>query len=207
MRIIPLFILNLFVFNSFAGSQDIIESSIRFDIKNAGITVEGNFSGLEGSIHFDPADYTKSHVDLSIASNSIQTGINSRDNHLRKAEYFDVEHFPSIRLKSRFFGKATEENAFRGYFTLTLKGISKDITLPFTCIKEGDKYRIRGSFNLNRRDYGVGNKSLIMGDEVTIHINILVSSEAKSKKQGSQFPKQTESMPRNNLLYWIYIKP
>lgn len=207
MRTLPSILLSLLVLSSFAGEQEIIESSIRFDIKNAGISVEGSFSGLTGSIEFDPANYAKSKVELRLPSSTIQTGISSRDNHLKKDEYFDVAKFPTISMKSKFFGKAAEEGSFRGYFVITLKGVSKDVTLPFTCIKEGDKYRIKGDFTINRRDFGVGGKSLIMGDEVNVRINILLTDGTKSKKMGAQLPINSEDKPTNNSLSWIYIKP
>jgi len=207
MRTIASIVLTLLVITSFAGIQEISESSIRFDIKNAGISVEGSFTGLTGSIDFDPANYTKAKVELNLPSTTINTGIASRDNHLKKAEYFDVAKFPNITMKSKFFGKGSEDGAFRGYFVLTLKGVSKDITLPFTCIKEGNNYRIKGDFTINRRDFGIGGKSLIMGDEVNIHINLLLASISKSTKSGSQLPINPEEFPSNNSLTWIYTKP
>lgn len=197
-----------FVANGFAGNQEIKSSSVRFEIKNAGITVEGSFDGLSGQINFDPLNYAKSAVDLQLPSASINTGIGSRDNHLRKVAYFDVENFPSIRMKSKFFGKASEDGAFRGYFTLTLKGVSKEITMPFTCIKEGDAYRVKGDFIINRRDFGVGGKSLIMGDEVHVFIEVMLSDASKSKKNPSpkpirsKYPQRLEAiLPSSTVIY------
>ncbi len=144
----------------------VLSSSITFKIKNAGLTVNGSFSGFSGEINFNPELYKQAKITGSVAVNTINTGIAARDRHLQKEEYFDAEKFPAITIVSSFFGK--EGNQFKGYFKLTIKGITKDIVIPFTF----DNNILKGGFTLNRKDFNVGSNSIIMSDEVNVSIQI-----------------------------------
>jgi len=73
--------------------------------------------------------------------------------------------------------------------------------------KEGDHFRIKGDFTINRRDFGVGGKSFIMSDEVTLHINLLLTDGTKSLKKGSPLPPQSEHSRNIDSLNWIFLKP
>ena len=61
-------------------------SSIKFKIKNLGISVTGSFTGLKGKIQFDPANLGKSSIEATVEASSVNTGIDLRDDHLRKEE-------------------------------------------------------------------------------------------------------------------------
>ncbi|MFZ4796906.1 MAG: YceI family protein [Bacteroidia bacterium] len=142
----------------------IISSKISFKIKNAGLSVDGTFSGFEGEINFIPEQYKTATIKASINTNTINTGINARDKHLKKEEFFDVNKFPKIAMVSSFFGK--DGNNFLGYFKLTIKGITKDVKIPFTF----ENNILKGDFTLNRLDYNIGRKSFMMNDNVSISI-------------------------------------
>jgi len=144
----------------------VISSKISFKIKNAGLSVDGTFSGFEGEINFIPEQYKLATIKASINANTINTGINARDKHLKKEEFFDVIKFPKISIVSSFFGK--EGNKYLGYFKLTMKGITKDITIPFIF----ENNILKGDFILNRREYNIGGKSFMMNDNVSISIQI-----------------------------------
>jgi polyisoprenoid-binding protein YceI len=150
--------------NQAQTSLKVLSSNIGFKIKNAGLTVSGTLSNFESEIKFSPDLYKSSSIKASVGVNSINTGIASRDNHLKKEEYFDAKKYPKISIVSSFFGK--EGNKYVGYFKLTIKGISKDVTIPF----EFDNNIMKAEFSIDRRDFNVGGKSLLMGDKVTISI-------------------------------------
>jgi polyisoprenoid-binding protein YceI len=143
------------------------KASVAFKIKNAGLNVNGSFGGFQGTLAFDPANPAAGQLTASVDANSINTGINSRDNHLRKPEYFNVAQYPRISLKST---RITAKNGgtFEGMFDLTLKGRTRSVAIPFT-FSNG---LLTGTFQIDRRDYGVGGNSLIMGDIVTITIQV-----------------------------------
>jgi polyisoprenoid-binding protein YceI len=148
-------------------SYKVKSSAITFKIKNAGITVDGSFSGLEADIKFNPLKPEESSIKASVASTTVNTGNNMRDGHLRKPEYFDVAKYPRITLQSVKIEK-TGPITFNGTFKLTMKNVTKDVMIPFMFMKTADKTTLKGSFNLNRLDYGVGESSMTLSDNASI---------------------------------------
>ena len=142
-------------------------SLITFSIKNAGFIVKGSFEGLKADIKFDPSNYSKSTIEASVDVNTINTGINMRNNHLKKEEYFDAAKYPRITLKSTSFSKE-KDATFKGHFKLTIKGVARDVVIPFSCGESKNTAIFKGSFTLNRKDYGVGGKSMTMADDVAV---------------------------------------
>lgn len=152
------------------------KSKIQFTIRNAGLNVEGSFSGLEAQINFDPSQLKSSKIEAKILAKTVDTGLRARDRHLRQSDYFGVEQYPYIKMESLGFGKSKEGN-FEGSFKLTIKNISKTISLPFSFKREGNLAYLEGGFEINRRDFGVGGWSLILGNEVRVRLSIQVKSK------------------------------
>ena len=149
-------------------------SSITFKIKNAGLTVDGSFNNLVADIKFDQLKPEEGNIKATIDSKSINTGNDMRDGHLSKPEYFDVVKFPKITLQSTKISR-TGPITYNGTFNLTMKGVSKEIIIPFTFIKIPEKTEFKGTFKINRRDYGVGGSSMTMADELTVTILVDVT--------------------------------
>ncbi len=144
-------------------------SAITFKIKNAGVTVDGSFTGLKADIRFDPLKPQESSITATVDSRTLNTEMESRDRHTRKPEFLSVDAFPLITLQSTRIEK-TGPITFVGTFKLTLKGVTKEITMPFTFMKLPDKTEFKGSFTINRRDYGIGGGSMILSEEATVTI-------------------------------------
>ncbi|HVW62935.1 MAG TPA: YceI family protein [Puia sp.] len=145
-------------------------SSIKFRIKNFGIETGGSFTGLQGSVRHDPNDLSKDSIDLSVDANSIDTDNNMRDSHLRKEEYFDVEHYPRIRFVST--GVTVDKNAhFTARGRLTIKNTTQEVSIPFMAIPKDSGYIFTGEFKLNRKDYKVGGSSTI-SNALTVQFTI-----------------------------------
>lgn len=149
-------------------------SAITFKIKNAGITVDGTFTGLEADIKFNPLKPEEGTIKASILTKSINTGNDMRDGHLRKQEYFDVEKYSKIMLQSTKIQK-TGPITFNGTFKLTIKNVTKDVIIPFTFIKIPEKTEFKGAFTINRLDYGVGSNSMTLSDNATITLAVNVT--------------------------------
>lgn len=147
----------------------VINSRISFKIKNAGLTVDGSFKGLEADIQFDPAKAYGNKIEASIDVKTINTSINARDNHLKKAEYFDAEAYPRITMKSSSFSKG-DDGKFKGFFSLSIKGTTKTVPVIFTFTENAGKATFSGTFAINRLDYKVGESSWIMSDDVNVTI-------------------------------------
>jgi polyisoprenoid-binding protein YceI len=151
-------------------------------IMNGLSQVQGKFTDFAITVNNDEKDITKSSVNVTIKAASINTGIVNRDNHLRNADFFDVEKFPEITFQSSKIVKRGKQ--FIAHGTLTMHGVSKEIELPFTITgteknAATKKMTVGYSANLvvNRRDYGINyqNKNVpnFVGDNVEIQIRLI----------------------------------
>ena len=148
------------------------ESSVRFRIKNFGFNVAGTFTGLQGKIIFDPNNLATAKVEVSIDARTINTGIDLRDNHLRKSDYFDVENYPQIKFVSVKISPGTKSGTLFIFGRLTIKKVTKDISFPFTVTPKDNGYLFSGEFKLNRRDFKVGGGSTI-SDNLTVMLSVI----------------------------------
>ena len=147
-------------------------SKVRFVIKNFGINTGGTFDGLTGTITFDPSTLATANFNVSVEAKSVDTDMEGRDNHLRKAEYFDVEKYPKISFKSTKVTTTNKEGYFYMFGVITIKNISKEISFPFSQTTKDGGILFEGEFKLNRLDFGVGGKSFSMSDELNVALSI-----------------------------------
>ncbi|GHB52509.1 YceI family protein [Mongoliitalea lutea] len=145
------------------------ENPIQFKIKNAGITVDGTISDWEVEVDFDSKKLDQSSIRGKANPESIQTGIKLRDKHLHGREYFHIQKFPSISLESKSF-KAKGKNAFVGIFELQIRDVKREVEIPFTLSQTGKQQKFKGEFVIDRLDFGLGEKSLVLSDEVRIFV-------------------------------------
>lgn len=182
MHIKLLFIL-LISFSIQSSAQDYTPvdegSKIQFTIKNFGFNTNGNFKDLEGKIFFNPAFPASATFSVSIAATTINTDNESRDKDLREKLYFDVEKFPEISLVSTKIDKTNKTDDGYFFFTgnLIIKGISKKISFPFKAEKVLNDYLFTGDFSINRLDFGVGEKSSVLGQKVIVNLKVLAKSK------------------------------
>lgn len=163
---------------SYAQSYQPVEdkSSVKFTIKNFGVNTGGSFKGPQGSIIFDPADISKSVFDVSVNAETIDTDNDSRDKHLKDEDYFSVKEYPNISFKS----DEIQGNARKGYTVkgkLTLKGITKDVSFPFTAVQQGSDWLFTGELKLNRRDFKVGGSSAVLSDNLVVNLSVLAAKK------------------------------
>lgn len=154
-----------FAFNLKAQNINTTQSEVLFKIKNMKIrTVEGVFTGMTGFVDSSKDNINK--IEACIPANTVNTESKKRDEHLKNEDFFYVEKFPEICFTSSNV-KHTNEG-YLAYGELTLHGVSKHVEIPIT--KEGNK--LKGSINLNRLDYKLGESTgtFMVGDEVEITI-------------------------------------
>ncbi len=162
---------------------DPAHTDVAFSIDHLVInTVQGRFKEVTGSVTLDDKNNV-TEAKATIQTKSIDTGIEKRDNHLRSADFFDVEKFPTLTFEAKKIVEQGGEKALSG--TLTMHGVSKEIALPFTIkgpvkdpLKRGTSViGIHAHTKLNRKDFGLTwNKiieagGLAVGEEVEITIN------------------------------------
>lgn len=160
-------------------------SNIGFKVRHLMISnVKGNFEKLTGLVDINDKDITKSKVDVSIDTASINTNVQKRDDHLRSADFFDVAKFPTMTFVSKKVAKAGKDK-LKVTGDLTLHGITKQVVLdvegptgeskdPWGNIRRGAV----ATTKINRTDFGlVWNKALetggvAVGEEITINLEI-----------------------------------
>lgn len=155
---------------SFLFKPDYSKSSVEFKIKNAGIGVEGSFKTFETTIDYNEAAAAPSSIKAAIAVESISTGIEARDKHLKKDDFFDVTKYPKITFESTKIFKTS--TGFLAEGKLTIKNVTKDISIPFTYSGTAAGGVFEGGLTLNRLDYGIGGKSVTMGDDVEVKLHV-----------------------------------
>lgn len=147
------------------------KTDIRFTIKNAGLNVEGTFGEAKTTIRFDEQNPELAAFAAVVAVSSINTGIRARDRHLLKEDYFHAAQYPDIQMKSRRISRKDSQH-WEGEFDLTIRGITKTLTIPFTYRKTAEGAIFTAQFSLNRLDFQVGMSSWLMGDEVKVRVRI-----------------------------------
>ena len=132
-------------------SVDIDESKVSFEVSNMKFnTVEGTFTGMKGTIEFDPTDLSNAKMNVCRDANSVDTDNKKRDEHLRKEDFFDVANYPAICFALTSAEKSTTGSTATG--TLTMHGITKEVSIPFTFSDN----TFRGTLSIDRMDYEVG---------------------------------------------------
>ncbi len=168
-------LLTLLLFNlTFAQSYTPVDkgSKVKFVIDNFGIATGGTFEGLAGSIQFDPNNLATASFNVTVDVKTVDTDIDSRDNHLKKEEYFHVEKYPHIIFKSTRVTKSNAAGYLYMFGTITIKGVTKEIRFPFKANEKDGGMLFEGKFKLNRRDFGVGGKSMSMDDNLDVNLSI-----------------------------------
>lgn len=151
---------------SFAQST-VAHSTITFKIKNLGISADGTVGGLQATVHFNAKDLTSASIDASVDVKTLSTDNSLRDDHIKSDEFFDAARYPKMLLKSIAI-KHKGGNKYTGEFNLTIKNKTKTVEIPFTYDAKGDLSEFAGSFKINRLDFGVGDSSLTLSNDVVI---------------------------------------
>ena len=168
---------------------DKAHSDVSFQIRHFASKVRGSFNDFEGTIQAEPAKPDMSSVAFTIKTASIDTNHPDRDKHLRSADFFDAEKSPEITFKSSKITPAGKDQ-YNVTGTLTMHGISKEVTLPVTFLgfAKDPGGNQRASFEttvkLNRKDFGLTwNKALDAGGfMLSDDVDVTVSLETVQKK-------------------------
>lgn len=171
------FFISLIGFVSLVKAQAVLtpvdaESKVHFVIKNFGIKTGGDFTGLKGTIKFATENLAASSFDVTVDANTIDTDNDSRDDHLRQAEYFDVVTHKTIHFKSTRIVNSTVAGRYYVYGDLTIKGVTKPVEFGFGVTAKNGGYVFDGEFGINRRDFGVGGSSISMSDKLTVSLSV-----------------------------------
>ena len=163
---------------------DPTHSRIGFVARHAMVSkVRGSFNEFEGSGYFDVEEPANSKLALTIQAASIDTRNADRDGHLKSNDFFDMETYPEITFASTGVEQVEADN-FRVTGDLTIKGITKPVTIDFeytgTAVDPYQNQRIgfEGSTKVNRKDWGINwNAALdaggvLVGEKVTLEFEV-----------------------------------
>jgi polyisoprenoid-binding protein YceI len=178
-----LFLFTAVVLHGATLTVDKSHSEVGFSIKHLMIsTVNGKFMDYSGDIEFDTQSKKFSKFNATVSANSIDTGIEKRDNHLRSEDFFHVEKYPNITFTMDSYKANGDEGILKGF--ITIHGVTKPLELeveyhgtvkdPWGKIRAG--FTLEGE--LNRKDFGLTwNKALeaggvVVGDKVKLQIEL-----------------------------------
>ena len=162
---------------------DPVHSDVSFEVRHLVSRVSGQFNEFEGTISMDPEDPASSSVEFRIDAASIDTRNERRDGHLRSEDFFWVEEHPEISFRSTGIEK-TGESTYDVEGILTMRGVSKEITLPVELfgVMQDPWGNQRAGFGtetvLDRKEFGIEwNQALdqggfVLGDDVTVRIRL-----------------------------------
>ena len=160
-------------------------SQIAFNVRHLVSRANGLFNEFSGQIQFDPAQPEKTQIEATIAVSSVDTDNEKRDAHLRSADFFDVESFPSITFKST--GAKIEDHIIHVTGDFTMHGVTKRIVLPVTVLGMGTnpwmkkaQVGMAARTVLSRSEFGVNSwtdVAGILGDEV--EVNLMMQANAQ----------------------------
>jgi polyisoprenoid-binding protein YceI len=156
---------------------DASHANVVFLISHGGFsTYVGRFNTVDGSLKFNVKNPTKSSLSVTIDANSVDTPSDALDEHLRKADFFNVEKFPTITFKSTKVQKIDDKTG-RVTGDLTLLGVTKPVTLDVTFNGGGmfgpiKAYRIGFSARtaIKRSDFDMAKSLIFLGDDVSLII-------------------------------------
>jgi polyisoprenoid-binding protein YceI len=159
-------------------------SQVIFKVKHMGIsTVTGRFDLIEGSYSFDDADISKSSVETTITSASINTNKQKRDDHLKSPDFLDVAKNPTITFKSKEVKKGDGDD-FIIVGDLTINGVTKQVELDAEYGGKAqdpmgnERTAFTAETKIDRKDFGITwNKTLdsgglVVGDDVKIELEV-----------------------------------
>ena len=164
---------------------DPVHSAAQFKVKHMMISnVKGEFTSVKGSLEFDEQNLANSRVQAEIDASTINTREPQRDAHLKSADFFDVEKFPTLSFRSTKVSKlGADDLAVAG--ELTIHGVTRLVTFTVEGPSEPTKdpwgntrIGLSATAKINRKDFGLTwnaaleTGGILVGEEVTITLDI-----------------------------------
>ncbi|HOZ52779.1 MAG TPA: YceI family protein [Chitinophagaceae bacterium] len=177
MTKIKIFLVSLILISYSTQSFSQVWSNVQFvkaefSLKNAGITVNGKFTDVVAAVSVDQASIANSSFSGTIQAKSVNTDNTTRDNHLRnKAEFFNVSKYPTITMKAVKINPIPNDRSYKVDWIITMKGISRKLTTDVLINRTDNSIFILTVFKINRRDWKVGTKGILMSDDVLITLS------------------------------------
>lgn len=143
-------------------------SEINFRATSRLMSADGRFARFSGDVVADPARLTSARISLTIDAASVDTGIEMRDKHLRSADFFEVDRFPTVTFQSVRVEAAGRRATVVG--RLTLHGVTREVAVPIDAQITSTALVASGEFIVNRGEYAINYNSFLnpIGNEVRV---------------------------------------
>jgi polyisoprenoid-binding protein YceI len=160
---------------------DTAHSELTFRVRHLAGRVRGSFKAWQGTLEVDPARLTAGTANITVETASINTENADRDTHLRSADFFDVETYPTLTFTSTKLELDGDDIVLTG--DLTLHGVTKPIVLKGTyggVVNDpwgGKRINFEATGKFNRKDFGLEWGTLVegialVGDVVEVDFSI-----------------------------------
>lgn len=153
------------------------ESTLTFVATQAGAEFEGGFKRFTADIRFDPQDLAGSRFDVKIDMASVDSQDSERDDTIKSDDLFAVKQFPDAHYVAEKF-TAKGGNKFAGTGKLTLRNVTREVPIEFTFEQKNGSAWLKGSAQLKRLDFGVGQgdwkDTENVGNEVKVNFVLLL---------------------------------
>ena len=161
---------------------DPAHSHLGFSGVQVGAPFQGEFRKYDAKISFDPEHPESAHVVVRIDMASAHTGDTQRDEALPQAEWFDITKFPTATFEATGF-RSKGGQAWETLGRLSVRGVGRDVELPFTLALNGDTAHATGHVQLVRTAFGVGQGPWSSGDWVALEVG--VDLDLVARKEGT----------------------
>ena len=159
-------------------SVDSSHSTAIFRIKHFGASWQyGRFNDIAGTLMIDEADATKSTLELTIKTDSVDTNNQKRDDHLKGPDFFNAAQYPTMTFKSKKIA-VKQGNVWAVTGDLTMHGVTKNVTFPATVSMADGVVKAVTEFTINRHDFGIsypGKADDLIQDNVVMRVELVAS--------------------------------
>ena len=159
--------------------MDPAQSRLAFSASYQGEPVPGVFKRFDTRLRFDPMKPTDSRLEVTVKLPSADFGSGDINDAIREPEWFDFARFPEARFVSTDI-RQTAPGRYVARGTLSLKGASQALAVPFTWKASGKSADMKGEMKLNRTTFGIGSGEWTSGDLIGLDVQVTFDVHLKS---------------------------
>lgn len=154
------------------------DSAVHFHYQQMGVDMDGQFKELKGELVFDPAQAEQGKAAFEVPLSSVDAGSDDADTELAGTDWFDTNTHPVARFESQSI-QAQSDGSFKVHGMLTIKGKSKEVTVPAQFFEQDGVGVFEGKFTILRGDFGIGEGAWsafdIVANEVQVEFRIVAT--------------------------------
>ena len=168
---------------------DPAHSQAGFSVRHMGLSnVRGRFNNINGTIVFDQSDLSKSSVNATVDTTTVDTGVEQRNGHLKSPDFFDVAKFPTMTFASKSVAKSGDEYLVTG--DLTLHGVTRSVVLHLDAPEkeqagmDGKAHRgFSATTTIHRQDFGLVWAGTLKSGEAVVGDDVKITLDVEAAKQ------------------------